>query len=311
MKNSLAVIDLGTNTFHLLIVEKTPDVSRIVFKESMPARLGMGGINKNEIQADAFERGTDVLRKFRNQLDRFKISDDQIFAFGTSAIRNAVNGQEFCDRVATELKISINVIQGDEEAELIYYGVRKGVELGDCPALVVDIGGGSVEFIIGTSDRLIWKQSFEIGGQRMMEKFMRHDPITPGERSRLFNYIHEQLIPLSNAIHQYAPATLVGSSGTFDTLVDMQYHFQAGSWPPAEQSGFIYSREEFYRIYPLLLSSNRQERLSIPGMIPLRADLIVVATCLIDYLLTNFNIQGMKISKYSLKEGVLARLGVL
>lgn len=311
MNDRLAVIDLGTNTFHLLIAEKTNGSSRVLFKESLPARLGKGGINKNEIQPDAFARGLNVLSEFRKHIDHFSVQEGQIFAFGTSALRNAQNGPDFCLEVAAQLNIPIRIVQGEEEAELIYYGVRKGIDLGEMPVLIVDIGGGSVEFIIGTQDRIIWKQSFEIGGQRMMEKFMRSDPMTPGERTRLFNYLEEQLIPLQNAVHQYAPGTLVGSSGTFDTLVDMQYQFEKGAWPPVHQTGFIYSKEEFYRIYPLLFSSNRDERLAIPGMIPLRAEMIVVAASLIDYLLLHFNLKEINVSKYALKEGVLARLGIL
>lgn len=308
MSTRIAVIDLGTNTFHLLIAEKQGDKNVILYRESLPARIGKGGINKNEIQPDAFERGLSVLMHFRTQLDAFSVEDNAVHAFGTSALRNAVNGEKFCATIQEQLRITIQVIQGDEEAELIYWGVRDAVALGAEPVLIVDIGGGSVEFIIGTQERIIWKQSFEIGGQRLMEKFMRKEIISPSETQRLFNYVDEKLIDLSNAIHQYAPTTLVGSSGTFDTLIDIEYHYKTAQWPPVGQAGFEYSKEEFYRVYPLLLSSNREERLAIPGMIPLRVDMIVVAVCLIDYLFKTFNLQSVKVSKNSLKEGVLAKL---
>jgi exopolyphosphatase/guanosine-5'-triphosphate,3'-diphosphate pyrophosphatase len=97
----------------------------------------------------------------------------------------------------------------------------------------MDIGGGSVEFIIGNQSQIFWKQSFEIGGQRFMEKFMRNDPLSQADRRSLYNHFEENLIPLANAVHQYAPEKLVGSSGTFDTLLTSISITAPGDWPPA------------------------------------------------------------------------------
>jgi exopolyphosphatase / guanosine-5'-triphosphate,3'-diphosphate pyrophosphatase len=306
MTTRLGIIDLGTNTFHLLIVEKQEGKAETLFRESRPARIGMGGINKRLITDDAFQRALTVLQKFREVLDAYAVPKDQTFAFGTSAIRNAENQQDFCSYIEQETKIKVTVIDGAQEALYIYKGVRAGVSLGKEPSLIMDIGGGSVEFIIGNEKQVFWKQSFEIAGQRLMEKFMRNDRLTEGDRKRLYNYFEENLIPLANAVHQYAPVKIVGSSGSFDTLVDIDFHHRTMQWPPKEITDFSIPLLEFYRSYALITAGDHEERMAIPGMIELRADMIVVAVCMIDYVLRSYKIQEIQVSNYSLKEGVLA-----
>lgn len=308
MGSRLGIIDLGTNTFHLLIVEKDGEEMITHFHESRPARIGLGGINKRIITDEALQRALTVLRFFREQLDLFEVKIENTFAFGTSAIRNAENQVSFCETILKETRIPITVIDGNREAEYIYKGVRFGTELGSSPSLIMDIGGGSVEFIIGDESQIFWKQSFEIGGQRLMEKFMRNDPLTDGDKKKLYNYFEESLIPLANAVHQYAPEKLVGSSGTFDTLIDIDFHHRTNDWPPKNQTDFTLPIEEFYRIQSLILDGNHDQRMAIPGMIELRVDMIVVAVCLIDYVLRTHGIKQIQVSKYALKEGVLAEL---
>ena len=308
MNSRWGIIDLGTNTFHLLIVEKEGTQIRTLFHESRPARIGAGGISRRIITDEAQERALTVLTVFRQKLDEHEVSQDSTFAFGTSAIRNAENQIEFCDIVHRHTNIKITIIDGNQEAGYIYKGVRYGSTLGTEPSLVMDIGGGSVEFIIGNDSHILWKQSFEIGGQRLMEKFMRNDPLSDSDRKRLFNYFDENLIPLANAIHQYAPAKLVGSSGTFDTLIDIYYQHRHQQWPPSDQTDFNLPIDEFYRAYELILSGNHEGRMAIPGMIELRVDMIVVAVCLIDYVLRTYGIKQIQISSYALKEGILAHL---
>ncbi len=337
-----AVIDLGTNTFHLMIVEQRPNQPwETLFRESRPAKIGKGGINQNRITPEAIDRALGVLTYFRTILDQHGIDPAQVRAFGTSAIRVADNQAEFVSRVLETTGIPIQVISGDQEAAYIYAGVRASgamnlnpdpqvepnrrwgaVPRWDIPtvpvSLIMDIGGGSVEFILGTPERIFWKQSFEIGGQRLMERFMPNpqNAISLAAVERMNDFFREKLLPLTNAIHQYAPTTgrpmqLVGSSGTFDTLIDMQYMNELGHLPgrgtaDPEQAAFTLPIQEFYRSYELLLTRNHYERMQLPGMIELRVDMIVVAMCLIDYVLTAFGIQTIAVSTYALKEGAIA-----
>ena len=308
MSSRLGIIDLGTNTFHLLIVEKNGESITPLFHKSQATQIGLGGINKKIITEEATLRALKVLHTFREQLDTFEVTSENTYAFGTSAIRNAENQEAFCAVILKETGIEITVIDGNKEAEYIYKGVRSAVNLGKEPSLIMDIGGGSVEFIIGNENQIFWKQSFEIGGQRLMEKFMKKDPISESEKKRLYNFFDENLVPLANAVHQYAPVKLVGSSGTFDTLVDIDYQFRTGAWPLRSQTDFNLPREEFYRSYALILSGSHEERMAIPGMVALRVDMIVVAVCLVDYVLKNHNISQIQVSSHALKEGVLSEL---
>ncbi|MBC8151431.1 MAG: phosphatase [Bacteroidetes bacterium] len=306
-----AVIDLGTNTFHLMIEEREGTAPpRVLFRESRPAKLGKAGINRGLITEEAMERALTVLRYFGQQLDQFGIAPETVTTIGTSAIRVAGNQADFIERVRQATGLQIRVVSGDEEAELIYRGVRASGALGAATSLVMDIGGGSVEFILGNQERIFWKQSFEMGGQRLLERFMPDytHTISPSAIGRLHDFFREQLVPLHNAVHQYQPTVLVGSSGSFDTLVDMDYQHRTGQWPPAEQASFKLPVAEFYRAYSELVTRNHDQRMQLPGMIELRVDMIVVAVCLIDYVLKAFEINTIRVSTYALKEGVLAQL---
>ena len=308
-----AIIDLGTNTFHLLIVEKSGSAYTTLFRESRPAKIGQAGINQGIITEEGVGRALVVLTYFRQVLDQYSVSSEQVVAIGTSAIRVAQNQAEFIDRIRQATGISIRVISGDQEAEYIYKGVRAAGTLNDSTSLVMDIGGGSVEFILGNQTRIFWKQSFEIGGQRLRERFMTSDPISSGSIRRLYDYFQEQLLPLTNAMHQYQPTVgsslrLVGSSGSFDTLVDMWFMHERGHLPDPDQATFTLPVAEFYRAYELLITKNHEERMQIPGMVELRVDMIVVAVCLIDYVLKTYDLSQIRTSTYSLKEGVLASL---
>jgi exopolyphosphatase/guanosine-5'-triphosphate,3'-diphosphate pyrophosphatase len=299
-----AIIDLGSNTFHLLIIEKQGDTIRTLLKEQIPTKIAKAGINQGIITNEAIERALAVLRFFHQQIETHHVPLDRVKAIGTSAIRNAKNGSEFCKTVENETGIVIEVISGNREAELIYEGVRQGINLGQSPSLIMDIGGGSVEFIICNASRIFWKQSFEIGGQRLLEKFVHTDPISSSAIQRMNSYFQEQLLPLVNAAHQYAPQTLVGSSGSFDTLVDMDFMHRLGHLPDPQQTHFDYSIEAFYCAYELLTTLNRDERMAIPGMIELRVDMIVPGVVLIAHVLKSLNIMQIRCSTYALKEGV-------
>ena len=298
-----AIVDLGTNTFHILIFDK----DRVIFKESLAAKMGMGGINRGEITPEATERSIRVLKIFREKLDQYQVPDERVFAFGTSALRSAGNREEVLERILAETGIAVKVIDGTEEASLIYEGVKKAVKVEET-VLIVDIGGGSVEFIICNPEKVLWMQSFEIGGQRLLERFMKKDPLPPSETGRMEAYLREVLLPLTNAVHQYRPTVMVGSSGSFDTLNDMYYWRITGHFPPEDVAGFEYPMDEFGRAYEQLVFSTREERMQIPGMKELRVDMIVVAMVLIKFLLQTLEIKKIKISNYALKEGAMGRV---
>ncbi|MBB6327277.1 exopolyphosphatase/guanosine-5'-triphosphate,3'-diphosphate pyrophosphatase [Algoriphagus iocasae] len=300
-----AVIDMGTNTFHLLLVELNESGFKTIYKEKIPVKLGKGGINQNQLAEDAQKRAFHTLKHFKNLIDGEHI--DQVFAFATSAVRNAENGLAFVQKVKEDIGISIQVISGEEEAQMIYEGICLSGSLNGQIELMMDIGGGSVEFIIGTSQEVFWKQSFEIGGQRLLELFHYHDPILPEEIAKLEDYLQIKLAPLLEAIEKYKPTGLVGASGTFDTLTDIYFESML-QCKLTGQHVFELPVDEFEKIHQMLLSKNKEERLLIPGMIPMRVDMIVVASSLIEFILRYVPVKSMTCSHYALKEGAISRV---
>ncbi|KAA9338626.1 phosphatase [Hymenobacter busanensis] len=307
-KRRLALIDMGTNTFHLLIVELAADRQQeptVLLRTKVGVKLGEGGISNGEIAPAAYARALHTLQAFQEEIELHQV--EQVRATATSAVRVARNGQELVKDIFQQTGIRVEIIAGAREAELICQGIRQAVALGSEPSLLVDIGGGSVEFIIANADTIFWMQSFEIGAQRLLDRFFRHDPLHFADVQAEQDYLRATLAPLLAAIAHFRPATLVGASGTFDTLGDLQaarlgqdYSHQ----PPAR----TISLDSFRHSYELLLRLPHAERLELPGMTPLRADMIVVACVLIDFVLKCGPFTGITASAYALKEGLLAEL---
>lgn len=305
MKKRIAIIDLGTNTFHLLLAEGNKEGYHIVLRDRLAVKIGMGGINDGYITESGLHRALVAMQSFKNTLDQHLV--DKVYAFGTSALRNARNGREVAERIKSITGLSVNIIPGEEEAHYIYLGVRAALGLGEDTNLIVDIGGGSVEFIIANHGKVFWKQSFEIGAQRLLEMFQKHDPILPEEVNALDGFFIQSLSPLEASLKKYKPSILVGSSGTFDTLSDI-FCMTHNLNKSAEETETPLSIDGFYDIYQDLLVKNRAERMQMPGMIEMRVDMIVVACCLVKFLLEVHPFRRIRVSTYSLKEGVLSYL---
>ncbi|HSI77931.1 MAG TPA: hypothetical protein VK957_18675 [Lunatimonas sp.] len=305
MKKKAAVIDMGTNTFHLILVEFCGNSFETIYKEKIPVKIGEGGISQRTILPDAQKRAFHTLGHFSNLIQGENIQ--QVSAFATSAVRNATNGLEFVAAVQQRFGFAVQIIEGDREAELIYKGIKLSGSLNEECSLMVDIGGGSVEFIIGNQKEILWKQSFEIGGQRMLDLFHYHDPILPDEVDKLNEYLGVKLSQLLTAISRYNPSRFVGASGTFDTLTDI-YLARENEAKHKKHQVYSIPVSDFHTIAQQLLALNKAERLQIKGMIPMRVDMIVVASCLITYILRYIKPVSLHCSTYSLKEGAIAEL---
>ncbi|AKQ44580.1 hypothetical protein TH63_01285 [Rufibacter radiotolerans] len=309
MSRRYALIDLGTNTFHLLIVALDPEgAQQTLYKTKVPVKLGEGGISKGEITPEARERGLKALREFKEIMAEHKV--DVVKATATSALRNAKNGAEVVQAIKDQTGIEVEIVSGAREAELIFKGVQLAMEVGPKPVLVMDIGGGSVEFIIGTDKGILWKKSFEIGAQRLLDKFYpdQEQPITSDQAKALRHYLQDHLQKLTAAVLQHQPETLIGSSGTFDTLVDMDLAAQGIVRDLEGSPDMNLALTTYQRQHKELTHKTRAERLAIPGMLAMRVDMIVVASVVIDWTLEKFNLEKIRVSAYALKEGMLAEL---
>lgn len=301
----VAVIDLGTNTFNLLIAETNSEGGFVtIFNEKLPVRLGEGGINSGIIVPDAYMRGLEAMDTYAEAIRQWRV--DKKMAFATSAMRNAANGEQFVHDVFHRCGIKINIISGDEEAQFIYEGVCKAIDFHEQNSLIMDIGGGSTEFIIANKGGLLWKQSFEIGASRLLQRFTPSDPIKQDEINELIKFLEFALAPLCEAVKDYPVYELVGASGSFDSLAEM---ILSRYYSGEEFSGteFVFDLGQAEVIHKQLLSSTREQRLQIKGLVAMRVDMIVISAILVEYIIREFGIEHMRMSSYALKEGVLQK----
>ncbi len=300
----IAIIDLGTNTFNLLIVEASHDKTyQLVFQTKISVKLGEGGINKGFIAPVAFDRGINALKIHKETIGKYNA--DKVFAIATSAIRGASNGNEFVEKAKTECGIEIQVITGDKEAEVIYYGVRDAVKMSNETSLIIDIGGGSTEFIIANKDQIFWKQSFLLGVARLLEMFNPSDPITDIEKQTLIDYLNHELQPLFDAVKKYPVTELIGSSGSFDSLAEMVAHRFYSPHIFDGKTEYSFDLDDCAAVHETILKSTIAQRLQMKGLAAMRVDMIVISSILVHFILKSFSIPQMRLSTYSLKEGIL------
>ena len=298
----VAVIDLGTNTFHLLIARVSEGRFRVLHKEKIPVQVGRGGINEGKITPDAYDRAMSAMKHFKSLLEMHHAS--QVVSTATSAFRSAINGEALLQDIQDVTGIETRIIDGQDEAGYIFEGVLHALQLGSKPALIMDIGGGSVEFIIANRKQIFWKESFEIGVQRLSDRFQHHDPLLPSEQQEMFLYLLEILTPLHEAILEYEPVELIGSSGTFDTLFEI-YRLRHEVMRHQEATEFLLPVDPLREVFDELFSMNHAQRLVVPGMIPMRADLIIESATLIQVALQLSGANKIRVSLYGLKEGIL------
>ena len=299
-----AIIDIGTNTFNLLVAEKdAAGKLHALHSEERAVFLGRGGIEQGKITDDAMERGLTVLRAFADTSR--ELGAERVSGFGTSALRNARNAKRFTSRAKSELDIDITIIPGDEEAELILCGVRQAVTFTGKPTLVMDIGGGSIEFILATDKALMWKRSFELGATRLLERFSPSDPLPLEEYFRICAYLDAQLEPLFAVMERHWPTALVGSAGSFDTVAELVAAERGVPVVPAETT-FAFSAVEFDPIKELLIPSTRAERRGMRTIPDHRVDTLPLALIAIERVLAH-GIEELRWSKYALKEGAAWR----
>ncbi|MCC6725660.1 MAG: hypothetical protein IT258_14220 [Saprospiraceae bacterium] len=296
----LAVIDCGTNTFHLLVVEMQADGRfEQVFKQRQYVRLGQEGLD--HIGATPFQRGIDCIAVFKEKMEELDVV--RYRAFGTEALRRADNGSDFVAAVKASSGVDIQLITGSEEARLIHLGVKQAVPFFKGKTLIMDIGGGSVEFIIASEAEVFWAQSFPIGVQVLFSRFQKNDPILPAEIEAIHAHLAEVLAPLHTALRQHQTPLLTGASGSFEVVEDMLARER-------EHPLFaIISLDEFYPIHTSIITASFDERMKMPGLPPERVELIAVAFVLMDYVVKNAGIQQIVTSAYAMKEGMLLEMG--
>jgi exopolyphosphatase/guanosine-5'-triphosphate,3'-diphosphate pyrophosphatase len=298
MKSSkTAVIDVGTNTFHLLIVDGDAGDFNEILRKRVFVKLAEDGIEK--LGDRAMKRGLETLINFRKLIDQNEVSSWRVT--GTAALRTASNGSRFMRQVRVQTGFEIELIDGRKEAQYICEGVKQVWTYITEPSLIMDIGGGSVEFIIATDDKVLWLESFPIGIAILYRKFHQSDPISSDEIAQLEQFVQEVLQPLQVKLQEFIPVRLVGASGTFDVLSNMAGGLEHLLYHEV-------STELLTTLLDKIVGMSRDERIQTRGIPMDRVDMIVVAVLLIQQILRMYTIDSVGFSSYALKEGLLAEL---
>jgi exopolyphosphatase/guanosine-5'-triphosphate,3'-diphosphate pyrophosphatase len=301
----LAAIDIGTNSFHLVIarIEKGNRFT-VLTKNKEVVRLGTSSNDMKYISSESIERGISTLKRFKLICETFNA---EIRAIATSAVREALNKLEFTERAFNETGINIEIISGYEEARLIYLGILQALPVYNKRILLIDIGGGSTEFLIGYQGENIYARSIKIGAVRLTQKFKLNKDLSDKniENARLF--IKGALYPLIRELKNYKFEELIGSSGTIQNIAAI---INAKEKPEAEDflvlNGYKYDSESLKNVVKKLLKSGDIDKIKkIPGLDEKRADIIVAGALILDQIFSEFNFTEITVSNYALREGII------
>lgn len=303
----IAVMDLGTNVFNLLVADFLSDKYSFVKEFKCAARLGAGGgIKTDRILPVAFNNAKEALKQIMQVINETG-GVSLIHPYATSAVRDAENSAEFVNAMNVEFGINIDVIPGEREAELIFKGIKASGVFHNLKegenALLMDIGGGSNEFIITDGFSVLYKRSFPLGMARMREKFNYPEPIGKEVAEEFAGYCYSQLNELWQMAERYRPAILVGSSGSFDTFKD--YIYNCGL---KEKTYVELPLDKLMAMNSVMVKSITAERMKMPGMSPVRVDFIVLSSLFTQLVIKQVNPKAVYQSGYSLKEGAVAEL---
>ncbi|MBN2612564.1 MAG: hypothetical protein JXB00_13495 [Bacteroidales bacterium] len=304
----IAVIDLGTNTFNLLIAENDGAGSfKILQSSKIAVKLAKGSLEKKELKTDAITRGLNAIEKFNQAI---KVSEvNSVYACATAAIRNSKNGSHFVKSVKERFNIDVSVIEGDREAELIFKGVRQTLDPDDRKYIIIDIGGGSIEFVIANRQQIFWKKSYPIGMAYLLEKFKPSDPLSIEEIEIITNFFEEKLAEVFDEVKKHEIDTLVGASGAFESFSAMIKNEEKFESEVALQPGsYPIDLMDFDDLSWKLVSSTLKERKKMKGLEAMRIEFIVLAALFVKFFLDKTKIKTFIQSNFSLKEGLMSEL---
>ncbi len=299
----IAAIDIGTNSIHMIVVQVRPDLSfEVVDREKEMVRLGAGGLDGRSLTSTAMTAALQTLAKFRRLADSHKV--DQIVAAGTSAIREADNGGDFIAEVEKRTGIQIRVISGTEEARLIHMAAVYGVHMGGSPAVVVDIGGGSIEVTLGTASHLTHAKSFKLGVIRLTERFVRTDPLSRRDERRLVKHINKEIAGYLDAISERRFDRVIGTSGTILSLGAVALSEDGVVRDDALRNRRVPAKT-IHKLRKRLIGADLETRLHMDALDPRRADIAVAGSVLLDCVLRRLGADEVTLCDLALREGLV------
>ncbi|MEX2553773.1 MAG: Ppx/GppA phosphatase family protein [Actinomycetota bacterium] len=299
----VAAIDIGTNSFHLVVARVTgPTAFEVVAREKEMVRLGSGSGQLKHLDAEAVDRGITTLSRFRKIAD---VHGARVAAVATSAVRESDNRSEFLRRARDEAGVNVQVISGFEEARLIHLGVLQAVPVFEQKLFLCDVGGGSTELLIGCRGETLAVRSMKLGSIRLTEKFFDSKRVTPSAVESCRRYVRSNLASFGRDVRRLGFDVAVGSSGTLGALCAMAAARRTDP-PPRTFNNFTLARQDLAAVVKSLIkASTVSARAKLPGIDPSRADIILAGALIIEQLFEEFGIEEMTFSDYALREGVL------
>lgn len=304
----IAAIDLGTNSLHMVVVKIDPTLPAfsIIAREKETVRLGDRNLTTGELKPEIIKSAIAALGRFQEVAKT--INAETIIAVATSAVREAPNGKDFLHRIETELGLSVDLISGQEEARRIYLGVLSGMEFNNQPHMIIDIGGGSTELILGDSNEPRTLTSTKVGAVRLTSELITTDPISNTEFQQLQAYARGMLERsvdevLANLELGESPR-LVGTSGTIETLA-MIYAREKSGVIPSTLNGYQFSLKDLRELVNRLRKLSNSERAAIPGMPDKRAEVILAGAVILQEAITLLGSESVTVCERSLREGVI------
>jgi exopolyphosphatase/guanosine-5'-triphosphate,3'-diphosphate pyrophosphatase len=298
----LAAIDIGTNSVHMIVVRVRPDFSfEVVDREKEMVRLGAGGLDGKKLTKEAMAAALQALSKFARLAKSHEV--DEILAVATSATREAENGGAFLRAIERRTGIRARIISGIEEARLIHLAAVYGVDTPK-PAVVIDIGGGSVEITRGSGNEIALARSFKIGVIRLTERFVDSDPITSRDERKMVEFIREEVDRYIDLIVEQGFDRVIGTSGTILSLGTVATAMDRDAVPQGVRNLRVPAKS-IRRLRKTAVEMDLEERIHLPGLDPRRADLMVAGAILLDTLLKKLGAEEITLCDLALREGVL------
>ena len=304
----IAAIDIGTNSVHMVVVRIVTSLPAftIIAREKETVRLGDRDPQTGNLTPEAIARAIGALKRCQEVAK--SLNAHQILAVATSAVREAPNGHEFVRSIETELGLAVNIISGQEEARRIYLGVLSGVEFNNTPHLIIDIGGGSTELILGDSDEPRTLSSTKIGAVRLTAEFVPKNPVSDRELIYLQAFVRGQLERATDEIKANLRSgetpKLVGTSGTIETLAAILNTDKSGQIPDRIH-GFEIRLPELRNLIHRLRRMTVAERTTIEGMSERRSEIIIAGAVILQEAMAMLGMQSLSVCERSLREGVI------
>jgi exopolyphosphatase / guanosine-5'-triphosphate,3'-diphosphate pyrophosphatase len=303
MTEVLAALDVGTNSFHLVVARLgSGDRFDVIAREKELVRLGSGAGDMTELEPDAIERGILALDRLRRVAESHGAD---LYAVATSAVREANNADVFLRRARTDAGVDVQVISGQEEARLIHLGVLQSLPVFDTRLVLMDIGGGSTELLIGERGDTLAVASLKIGALRLTQRFFGSQRLHPSAVDACRRWLRAELAPVAKPMRDLGHQVAIGSSGTVATLCAMA-QAQRGGEAPRTFNGFAFTAGELNEVVTALVAAESlEERRRLPGLDSSRADIILAGALIAESAMAALGINELVYSDYALREGAL------